>query len=188
MAKNLKKNKEEKRNQEKKHKGRAIITKESDLRAICEGNKVLKPYCKSGLQALKSEYRGKIKVRDKKLFGSSLDLDGALKREFHNKHRWDYGFEYEGNFIFIEFHPAQTSEVDKMCKKVLFTKSWIESNCPKILSLPQFETEDRQFYWVATGNNDVRLNPLGAQSKKLAQAKIEIVGSIFDYSKLKKMS
>lgn len=157
----------------------------SSLQSICEGNSTLKSHCKSGLQALKSEYRGKIKVPDTKLFGSSIDFDTALKKDCPQDNRWDYGFEYDCNFIFIEFHPAQTSEIDKMCKKVFFTKGWLKSNCPKILSLPKFEKNDRQFYWVSSGNNDVRLSSLGAQSKKLAIAKIRHVGSIYDYSKLK---
>lgn len=179
MAKN--KNKGKKRPKEKV----AELAK-SGLKTICEDNKTLKPYCQSGLRAIKSEYRGKIKVPDTNLFGSSVDFDTALKKDYPNENRWDYGFEYDGNFIFIEFHPAQTSEIAKLCKKVIFTTNWLKSNCPEIFSLPKFEEEERQFYWVSSGNNDVRLTPFGSQSKKLAISKIRHVGGFFDYSKIKK--
>lgn len=170
----------------KKELANTIKPKERGLKTICDGNETLKPYCKSGLQAIKTEYRGKIKVPNTKHFGNSVDFDEALKKDFHDKNRWDYGFEYEGNLIFIEFHPAQTSEIDRVCKKTSFTTDWLKTNCPEILLLPKFEKEARQFYWVSSGNNDVRLTGFGAQAKKLAQNKIRHIGNIFDYLKLKK--
>lgn len=143
----------------------------SKLMSICESNTSLHPYCKPGLQAIKTQYLKKIKVPDKKRYGSSIDFDEALKKDFHNDYRWDYGFEYDGNFIFLEFHPAQTSEIDKICKKASFIRNWLLANCPEILNLPKFEKYDRQFYWVATGNNDIRLTPKGSQSKKIGSCK-----------------
>lgn len=96
------------------------------LKIVCEENSLLCLWYKAGIQAIESKYRNRIIVPDSKLFGGSVDFDKALQKEYGRDHRWDYGFEYEGNFIFIEIHPAQTSEIERMIGKVQALSKWLK--------------------------------------------------------------
>lgn len=167
----------------KKKRGKSEKKVDKTLESICKSSSTLSPWFKPGFQAIKKEYRGKIKVSDTKLLGGSVDFDMALQQGNEKENRWDYGFDYEGNLIFIEFHPAQTSEIKCIIKKVEFTEGWLKNNCPEILSLPKFEKGNRQFYWVATNNVGI----LGSSNiaRRFALKRIKMVGSVFDYEKLK---
>lgn len=156
------------------------------LKTVCEENSLLCLWYKAGIQAIESKYRNRIIVSDSKLFGGSVDFDKALQKEYGRDHRWDYGFEYEGNFIFIEIHPAQTSEIERMIGKVQALSKWLKTNCPDILQLPKFENGNRQFYWVSSGSNGILASGLCA--RKMALNHIKHVGSHFDYEKLKRES
>lgn len=169
-----KKNSEKQSNNEKK-----VAT----LKSICLSNQVLCLWFKDGVKAIKNEHRNKIKVPDTALIRGSIDFDRALEKDYSQDNRWDYGFEYDGNFIFIEFHPAQTSEIECIINKVDFISNWLQKNSPNILKLPKFEKGKRQYYWVSTGRNGILPSSRGA--KRLAMKNIRPVGSVFDYAKLK---
>lgn len=170
----------------KKHGSESIIDKSvKSLESICRDNPVLNPYCKAGLQAIKKENRNKILVPNSKLFGHSLDIDEALKTIISQDNRWDYGFEYDHYFIFIEIHPAETSQIDCICKKVAVTKEWFDRNCPEILHLPKFEKSNRQYYWISSGRTNLKILPNSVYARKLAKNNIVSVGNVFDFSKLK---
>lgn len=170
----------------KKFRTESIIDEpRSSLESICRDNPVLNSYCKAGLQAIKKDNRNKIIVPDSKLLGSSVDLDNALKTIISQENRWDYGFEYDHYFIFIEIHPAETSQIDCICKKVIDTKEWLNNNCPEILHLPKFEKGKRQYYWISSGRTNLKIIPNSTHARKLAKNNIVSVGNIFDYSKLK---
>lgn len=170
----------------KNHGNDSIMDKPvKSLESICRVNAILNPYCKPGLQAIKKENRNKIIVPDTKLLGHSLDLDEALKTIISQDNRWDYGFEYEHYLIFIEIHPAETSQIDCICKKVAYTKEWLDINCPEILHLPKFEKGRRQYYWISSGRTKLKILPNSVYARKLAKNNIISVGNVFDYSKLK---
>ena len=157
-------------------------TKKENLGSLCIENPKLSPYFKVGLQAIKNENRDKIKFPNTRKIDGSIDFDEALKNDYPDANRWDYGIEYDSNLIFIEVHPAQTSEVDNIIKKAQFIKEWLKNNCSKILNLPKFERGDRQFYWVASGGNGILAT--SRQAKRLAINHIKPVGTIFDYTKM----
>lgn len=169
------------KNESVKQNGNGTIA--ATLKSICVSNRVLIPWCKEGIKAIKNEHRNKIKVPDTKLLGGSVDFDKALEKDYSQENRWDYGFDYDGNFIFIEFHPAQTSEIECMINKVDFISHWLQNNCPDILKLPKFEKGKRQYYWVATGRNGIL--PSSRDARRLAIKNIKPVGSVFNYAKLK---
>lgn len=161
------------------------LEKPQNLMEIGNSNKTLKSYCGKGLQVIKSGYRSKFIFPDTRKISASIDFDEALKETFSKENRWDYGIEYDQNLIFAEVHPAQTSEIDCMIKKVQSIKGWINDNCKELLKLPKFEKGERQFYWVASGGNGIL--PNSRQAKRLAVVHICPVGSIFDYAKIIKV-
>lgn len=154
------------------------------LKSICAANSVLAPWFKPGIQAIKSEYRAKIKFPDTKKCGGSVDFDQALKDTCSRENRWDYGIDYEERLIFIEIHPAKMSEVDCIIRKADFIRRWIANNCPELNLLPKFEKDHRQFYWVASGKSSLKILPNSKYAKQLALKHIAPVGSVFDFTKL----
>lgn len=160
------------------------MLQQTSLKSICEGNMILRPWFKSGIQAIKSEYRARLKFPDTKDCGGSIDFDEALKSTYSQENRWDYGIEYDKNLIYIEFHPAKMSEIPCIIKKVDFIRKWTADKCPELNLLPKFEKHDRQFYWIASGKSSLAILPNSKYAKQLALKHIAPIGTIFDYAKL----
>lgn len=161
----------------------SLITKEitpDSLHSICKANPVLAPYLTSGLGALRNNERKKIKVPSTTLLQCSVNLDDAAKQTYPVANRWDYALEYASETYFIEIHPAQTSEIDCMIKKVEFIKSWLSATAPTILHLPG----PGKFYWISSGNTDLRITQNSSQARRLALHKIVPVGHILDIRKI----
>ena len=152
------------------------------LRSICEDSLILRPYVTSGLGAFANNERKKIKVPSTSLLNCSVNLDEAARSEYPHDNRWDYALDYAGKTFFIEIHPAHTSEIECMVKKVKFVKKWLASVAPEILRLPG----PKEFYWVSSGTTDLRITPNSPQARKLALHKIVSVGQTWDYGKLMK--
>ena len=157
------------------------VTESSDtLRSICEDSSILKPYVTPGLGAFANNDRKKIKVPSTSLLNCSVNLDEASRMSHPHENRWDYALDYDGKAFFIEIHPAHTSEIECMVKKVLFVKKWLTSVAPEILRLPG----TREFYWVSSGTTDLRIMKNSPQARKLALHKIVSVGQVWDYWKV----
>ena len=94
----------------------------SELLDLCRKNTHLREFYKAGLGAIKGSERKFIKVPLPALIGCSVQLDAAAESKFPEANRWDYAIEYDGRIFFLEVHPASTSEIECVIKKVDFVK------------------------------------------------------------------
>lgn len=123
-------------------------------------------YC-PGLQAVKGSERKMISPEDTKKLSGSVDIDSALKADNPNEARWDYTIGYEGKAYFVEVHPADTSEVDTVIKKVEWLKDWLNKKASKLKSIGQ-----TPYYWIPSGKYAILKE--SKQEKILAQKGIRI--------------
>ncbi len=75
--------------------------------------------CLSGLQALERRDRVRIRCRNSRVLEGSINLDASLRPVCPNVARWDYGIglaEGDVRIIWVEVHPAETSEVSAILK------------------------------------------------------------------------
>lgn len=101
-----------------------------------------------GKQAIKNIDRNKVVVADNSKLQGSLDIDSQVKAVYPNEPRWDYALSYDDNINFFEVHPAETSEVDRVIKKVKWLKSWLKTKAPEIEKLPKAE---HPYTWIQSG-------------------------------------
>lgn len=153
----------------------------SPLKALAE-NSCLKEYFHSGSGAIREKEC--ISVPQPRLTGGSVNLDKAMEQDLPEDNRWDYALEYDGCSFFLEVHPASTSEVECVIRKVRQVKEWLAAHVPDFLQLPKKEKGERCFYWISSGKSDIRLLPQSRQAKQLASAHIKPVGRVWDYRKL----
>ncbi len=123
-------------------------------------------YC-PGLQAVKGSERKMISPEDTKKLSGSVDIDNALKADNPNEARWDYTIGYEGKAYFVEVHPANTSEVDTVIKKVEWLKDWLNKKASKLKSIRQ-----TPYYWIPSGRYSI--SKRSPQYKELSQKGIRI--------------
>lgn len=83
-------------------------------------------YC-SGLRALTDSDSRRI-VSGKVPILGSVNLDAALRLHYPNDARWDYGIGIQKGkpwTLWVEVHPADTSNVDEVLKKLTWLKDWL---------------------------------------------------------------
>lgn len=134
---------------------------------------------RTGLQAVKGQYRAKFQDPQPRLFTGSIDIDAATKEKYPNDNRWDYAIEYNNETFFVEIHPASTSEVVTVLSKLSWLKQWLKNEAPKIYALRA--TSKPHFHWVSTNRCDILKT--SRQYKALAQKGI-IPISTWKYSRL----
>ena len=156
-----------------------MANNKSALESLAVGNPKLKDYCCQGLGAFLPADKIHIRVPNTKQIYCSIALDEAALKDMPDENRWDYVLDYNGEVFFIEIHPASTSEIKTMIKKLDGLFKWLRIINANILSLPP---KNRVFYWVSSGKN--RILPSSSQAKQLALKKIVPVGTIWDYSRL----
>ena len=138
----------------------------SNLKQATEGTPDVAAHYKNGLQALKSEHTGKIKVSDTKKLTGSLDIDNATKALYPKSNRWDYVIEYNEEVFFIEIHPASTKNVLEVLLKLSWLKTWLIEKAPLIDKLKSRKASP--YYWIATGG--IKILQGSKQAKQLAQS------------------
>jgi hypothetical protein len=78
----------------------------------------------------------------------SVDLDRALRQQYPNDPRWDYGVEWQRGraheIAWIEVHTATSAEVTAVLNKLLWLKRWLASAASECTALPV------SYHWVAT--------------------------------------
>ncbi len=77
---------------------------------------------KNGLTAFGSD-SAKIHLLQTRACDGSVNLDDCLSGRYPDESRWDYCFAYYGEVYFVEVHPAQTSEVKTVIKKLQWLKN-----------------------------------------------------------------
>lgn len=134
---------------------------------------------KSGLGAIKGEYRCKIIVPDTRNIQGSLDIDMSTSSLYPHDNRWDYALEYDNETFFIEIHPGITSEITVVLNKLAWLKQWLKDKAPRISDT--CSRSKPSFYWVYTSK--FAILPNSTPWRKLAKNKL-IPMKVWDYSKL----
>jgi len=109
----------------------------------------------------------------------SIDLDSALagEAEHANEPRWDYGIGYkpkraEERAIWIEVHPASTSNVREVISKANWLRTWLRDNAPQLALLTIGDGPVRPFVWIATARIQIPRN--SPQARQLAIAGLDM--------------
>lgn len=131
----------------------------------------LSGHCKSGLSALGSD-SSHVTANNPRLIDGSVDIDSCMTTSCPNDSRWDYVIGYNGNVFFVEVHPAQTSNVEEMIKKVVWLKNWLKGSAPDLLSLHKCGI----FHWIPSGKVKILSN--SSQARKIAQNNLKITKTI----------
>ena len=132
-----------------------------------------------GKKALKGEHRALVTCKNERQFRGSIDLDGALATTSAHtgQHRWDYGLGYQARngievAVWIEVHPATTSEVGCILQKLDWLKSYLRNHAPdlNLMTLtPRIDDSVPAFVWLAT-NAGVHITANSPQARRLSQA------------------
>ncbi|MDP1611416.1 MAG: hypothetical protein Q8M11_10175 [Sulfuritalea sp.] len=132
------------------------------------------PHSAHGLQALKNEHRAAIKPKAPRRITGSLDLDAAMAATAPHAHRWDYGIGLEladgsGEVaVWVEVHPASTSEVARVLKKLEWLKLQVQQH--KGFSKLTSRTVDHDiaaYHWLPT-ESGVHIHAHMPQARLLA--------------------
>ena len=120
-----------------------------------------------GLQALGNN-SSRVQCADTRRLTGSVALDDVLKTKYPNSLRWDYGIGLKKSkceaAVWIEVHPASTSEVTTVLKKRQWLKKWLKNQAPALNKL----TATQSYYWVATNGVHIRQGSPQARQLQLA--------------------
>ena len=141
----------------------------SSFQKAVEGTPDISTAYKSGLQALNSSARGAIVVADTRLLDGSVDIDTAVQEKYPNDNRWDYAIGYSEKVCYVEVHPAYTSEVSTIEKKLKWLKAWLKEKAPLLDAIPKATPP---FVWAQTGKGAIL--PQSSQAKRLATLGIKV--------------
>ena len=110
-----------------------------------------------GKQALKGEYRNRVTCADSRRLTGSIALEDSLHGVPHPvlSNPWDYGLgfrETDGHeaAIWVEVHPASTSEVVVFINKYKSLVSWLRSEARDLAKLSGRRPVAGTFFWLAT--------------------------------------
>ena len=143
-------------------------TVKCDFQTAVENTKDVRNGFRTGKQALKNVDREKVVVTDAKKLQGSLDIDTQVKELYPREPRWDYALSYNNKIYYLEIHPAETSEIDKIISKLRWLKNWLKTKAEEIDKLPKAE---HPYVWVQSGRYAILPN-----SK--AQMKLSAVGIV----------
>ncbi|MGH7599836.1 MAG: hypothetical protein ACREOI_26065 [bacterium] len=131
---------------------------------------------RDGLKALAKNDRQRISCNDSRAIIGSINLEESLHFRHPNEPLWDYGIGLRvinsaDNVKWIEVHPASSTHVDELLKKLHWLRNWLQNSAPKLDALPC------EFVWIASGK--VHLQKGSPQMKKLYQAGMRFAGERF---------
>lgn len=141
----------------------------SGFQKAVEGTPDISTAYRSGLQALKRSERGAVIVADTRLLDGSVDIDTAVQEKYPNDNRWDYAIGYSGKACYVEVHPAYTSEVSTIEKKLRWLKAWLKEMASSLDAIPKAVPA---FVWVQTKGGAIL--PQSSQAKRLAALGIKV--------------
>ena len=108
-----------------------------------------------GLQALGND-RSRVQVASVRSLVGGVALDSVLRARYPDDPRWDYGIGLKKSArvfaVWVEVHPASTSDVKTVLNKLNWLKGWLENHAPALRSL----TKAGSYYWIATGGVHIR--------------------------------
>jgi hypothetical protein len=127
-----------------------------------------------GLQAL-GRYSDKVRCSDPDRFKGSVDLNEVFPNS-----PWDYGIGFREGVqevaLWIEPHPAYTSEVAIFLKKLTWLKDWLRAEATELWKLTQKGSEP--YRWLATGSVHIVKN--SRQAKQLREAGVPFPREIIE--------
>jgi hypothetical protein len=131
---------------------------------------------KVGLQALKQDERNKIELDDPTKCGGSLFIDQCLinQKKYPDANRWDYAIDYKDEVFFIEFHSANTGQVDKVLKKLQWLKDWLITKAPEIDKLKS--KTKFPFIWIQSSDFHIPLH--SSQYRKVVQMNLKPISKL----------
>ena len=132
----------------------------------------LKGGYRKGLQALKSD-SPKVSISDCKNLLGSVDIDACTKSFYPQDSRWDFAIGYNQKAWFVEVHPANTSNVKEMVKKVQWLESWLVEKGKGLAII----RNDNVHYWIPSGR--VCVLKTSRQYKCLAKHRIKLTANPF---------
>ena len=140
------------------------------FRRAVEGTPDVANAYRPGLQAVPPVDRRRMTCSKAAKLAGSINLDEAVKALYPNAARWDYGIglslsRQDDRVIWVEVHPAVTSNVKDMIRKLDWLRNWLRTSAPKIRTLGE-----NQFHWIASGRVDILRN--SPQTRVLAQSGI----------------
>lgn len=127
-----------------------------------------------GKQALRGEHRDLVDCDDPRRFTGSINLEEALAQStMALGNPWDYGVGFrersgQETAIWIEVHPAYTSEVSAVLRKLQWLRAWLEKEAPA-LNVLSSGRPDGHFFWLSTATG-VHITPGSPQARRLRQA------------------
>lgn len=126
-----------------------------------------------GKQALPGQHRSLVTCADSRRLTGSVNLDAALQASLPNAPRWDYGLGYQPvsgaeRAVWIEVHPAATSNVGEVLRKLYWLRSWLSRQGRALNRLTQGTSGVQPFVWIATGH--VGINANSPQRRRLNQS------------------
>ena len=124
---------------------------------------------KVGLQAIKNCDKPKISATDSYKLNGSVDIDSTVTDLYPEENRWDYAIGYDGKICFVEVHPATTSEVEKILKKLSWLKQWLKDKAPKLSNMPKSK---EPYIWLSTSG--VGILKTSSQFRKLSGSGIKL--------------
>jgi hypothetical protein len=136
----------------------------------------------AGFKALTAAHRKRIQQGEARILGS-INLDGALCQRYPNEPRWDYGIGIQKGSkpfaIWVEVHPASTSNVSEVLSKLRWLKEWLSSRATQLHALtpPQ-----RAYHWIAT--DGVHITPNSPEARQLAQAGLTMPREVLKLNEL----
>ena len=139
--------------------------------AVARSNDVRDAF-KPGFQALSATDRDKMSCSNTRKISGSLNLDAAVAKLYPNATRWDYGIgikktETKDKAVWVEVHPADANQVQKMIDKLAWLKNWLNNSAQNLMSITG---SDSPYVWVASGR--VSFQKTSPQTKRLALAGI----------------
>lgn len=116
-----------------------------------------------GLKALGGN-SSKVQAASARKLEGSVDLDGCLKQSHPNDSRWDFAIGYDSEAVFVEIHPAQTSEVSAILAKLDWLQNWLSGPGQPLRALAR----QNPFFWLSTDGVDISKG--SPQSRRLAES------------------
>jgi hypothetical protein len=139
--------------------------------AVANSNDVRDCY-RVGLQAIMEGDRNRLSCRHTRKISGSLHLDAAVAELYPNAARWDYGIgikktESKDEAIWVEVHPADANQVQKLIDKLTWLKNWLDNRAMDLMSITE---RDLPYIWVSSGR--VSFQQTSPQARRLALAGI----------------
>ena len=142
------------------------------FKSAVESTPDLKDGYRQGLRAMGNN-SVKVSVPERDGLMGSCDIDGCTKDLYPEAARWDYVIGYKQKAWFVEVHPASTSNVDDMVKKVQWLEQWLKTKGQKLAAIRVNKTH----YWIPSGK--VRITKTSRQYHALAKHGIQITSVPF---------